>query len=374
MKTDFLIVAGEASGDSHAAELIQSLKKLNPAITFTGIGGKKMQALGVNLIADAKDMAVVGLFEIISHAKIIFNAYYKMKKLIQSKKFSSIILVDYPGFNLRLAQIAKKAGLRVIYYISPQLWAWKAKRIEIIKKYVDQMLVILPFEENYYRDRGVPAIFVGHPLSHSVKKTVAREETLKSLSIEENQRPVICLLPGSRQSEIKRLFPEMIHAAKQLKEIYPDSVFILPLASTLTEADFAPFINADLAIKWVKENHYNILAASDACIAASGTVTLELALLEIPHVIIYRMNPLSFWLAKKIIKVKYIGLANIIAEQYCAKELIQNDANADNIATEIKALIENKSYRQMYQLRMQAIKSKLSDKPEDFAARVILGL
>lgn len=334
-----MIVAGEASGDARAAGLVREANRLRPDLRFFGIGGDRMRAEGVETLVDSRDMAVVGLFEVLAHFPTIYGALRLMRRMLRERRPDLLILVDYPDFNLRLARSAKKLGIRVLYYISPQIWAWRQERVHEIKELVDRMAVVFPFEVPFYEKAGVPVTFVGHPLVEEAHSALDRRGACLSLGLDPD-RKVLGLFPGSRRSELKRLLPVLLDAAEALRERHPDLQFILPRASTLGEEEFAPHLAArGLPLTVVAERPYDVMAACDAVISASGTATLEIALMGRPLVVIYRIAPLSYRIMRRLIEVDHIGLCNIVAGKRVAPELIQDDAEPERIAAEAESLL-----------------------------------
>lgn len=336
-----MIVAGEASGDIYGAGLITTVAAEIPEIRFFGIGGPRMREAGCETLVDSADMAVVGLVEVLKHFEVIAAAFLKLKKILLNDPPDLLILIDYPGFNLRLAKVAKRAGVKVLYYISPQIWAWRQGRVHKIKRLVDRMAVILPFEVPFYEKAGVPVSFVGHPLADLVQVSLNKEQAAASFGLDPS-RPVVGLFPGSRRSEVSRLLPTILDAARLLQQRVPAMQFVLPLASTLTEADLSPWLSTtDLPLTITRERIHDLIRACDTVISVSGTVTLEVALVGTPLVIIYKLSPLTFQLAKRLVKVEHIGLCNIVAGETVAPELIQDDAEPARIAAEIEHLLEH---------------------------------
>lgn len=352
-----MFVAGEASGDQHGAEIIKQLS--HREYQCFGIGGKRMQQAGMTLLFDAAQIAVVGFIEVIKHFPAIRKAWKIAKHTIQERKPDLIVLIDYPGFNLRLAQYAKQQGIKVLYYISPQVWAWRQKRVHKIKRCVDHMAVIFPFEVNFYQKAGVPVSFVGSPLVEQVQSCGSQQAAQQQLKLPATFT-YVGLLPGSRHSEIQRLLPTMVETAQQLKKHHPNIRFLLPIASTLKISDIEPYL-ADIKqdITLVEDSTYAAIEASDAVICSSGTATLETALLQVPLVVIYKTSALTFWLAKRLICIKNIALCNIVAGQKIVQEYLQQEANADNLQTEIDKLLTNDGYRAQVRKALSQVKDKL---------------
>ncbi|MBC7962294.1 MAG: lipid-A-disaccharide synthase [Steroidobacteraceae bacterium] len=354
-----MIVAGEASGDIYGADLVRETLKLDPDLHFFGIGGARMREAGVETLVDSADMAVVGLVEVLKHFDVISAAFLKLKKILLNERPSLLILIDYPGFNLRLAKIARKAGVKVFYYISPQIWAWRQGRVKKIARLVDHMAVILPFEAPFYERAGVPVTFVGHPMSDMVNVSLDRNQTAASFGLDP-LRKIIGLFPGSRKNEIERLLPVIVASAVQLKQRFPGIQFVLPLASTLNAAAITPQLTAaGLDVVMTRERIHDLIRACDAVISVSGTVTLEIALVGTPMVIIYKLSPLTYQLAKRLVKIPNIGLCNIVAGETVVRELIQDEANPKNIFAEIVSILTDGNYDDTIRHKLAEIRSRL---------------
>jgi lipid-A-disaccharide synthase len=354
-----MIVAGEASGDLHGSNLVKEVLRNNPDLSFSGIGGPKMRDAGVTILADASKMAVVGLVEVISHATVIYRAFSTLKRIIRTDPPDLLILIDYPDFNLFLAKVAKRAGVRVLYYISPQIWAWRIGRVKKIARLIDRMAVVFPFEIPFYEKEGVPVTFVGHPLVDIVHPTMARAEAQACFGLDP-ARKTVGLFPGSRKGEILHLFATILEAAALLKKHYPDLQFILPLASSLSGTDIAPILESSpLDIRVIEGKGYDVMQVCDAIITVSGTVTLEAALMEVPMVIIYRVSPLTYAVGKRLIKVDHIGICNIVAGERVVRELIQDDAEPAWIAAEIGRILADDGYAAEMRAKLAGIRAKL---------------
>ncbi len=338
-----MIIAGEASGDNHGAMLIYALKKMHPETDCYGIGSQKMAEAGCRLLFDAKTIAVVGLIEVLRHYPQIKKAWNIAVESLKVEKPDCVVLIDYPGFNLRFAKQVKALGIKVLYYVSPQIWAWHKSRLKQIKAYVDHMAVILPFEVDFYKKAHIPATYVGNPVLeevHKIKKSVAREQ----LSLSHNAI-IVGLIPGSRTGELARLMPELIDSAEILSRRYPHIQFVIPLANTIKESDIWPYLDdTNLPIVLIKRNSHLAMNAANVLIGSSGTVTLEAAALGVPMVIIYKMNALTFAIAKHLIKIKYIGLPNLLANKLILPELIQHKASSQAIAHEACRFIDEEQY------------------------------
>jgi lipid-A-disaccharide synthase len=348
-----MIVAGEASGDLHGGNLVQAMRRIDPSLRFYGIGGKKMQSTGVELIANSSDMAVVGLTEVLSKLGMILKVMAQMKTLLKETSPDLIILIDYPDFNLPLAKAAKKNGVKVFYYISPQVWAWRRGRIGKIKKIVDKMAVILPFEASLYNKAGVDATFVGHPLLDAVKTKYSRKEALHRFGLSEGITTV-GILPGSRQSEVVRLLPEMLKAAEIIEKKLKPVQFVLPLADTLDIIFVSHIIErSPVTVRIIRDEVYDVIGCADIVMVASGTATLETALMETPMIVIYKVSAPSYYVGKMVINVDHIGLVNIIAGKTIVPELIQDEASPENIANEVINILTDR-------VRMNDMKAELS--------------
>jgi lipid-A-disaccharide synthase len=332
----YFIIAGEESADNHGATLMKAMLSLNPNLKFSGIGGNKMISAGLVSIENIEKLAVMGFLEVIKHLVFFHNLAKRILIEIDICKPQQIILIDYPGFNLQLAKkIKKKFNIPITYYISPQIWAWKEKRIEIIRKYVDQMLVIFPFEENWYRKRGIKAKFVGHPIFDEWIPT-SKENLCDELTLKLNT-PVVTLYPGSRKQEVNRHLPILLQAAHQLRLENKNIQFIIGAAK---------YINIDKwnIPSWIHiEKRYpqKALECADLALVASGTSTVEAAVFGTPMIIIYKMSLLSWWLSKKLVKIPYVGMVNIIAGSMIMPEILQAEATASKIYKTAQEILGN---------------------------------
>jgi lipid-A-disaccharide synthase len=354
-----MIVAGEASGDNYGADLVRQAHLLDPGLSFFGIGGVRMRAAGVTTLVDSADMAVMGLVEVFKHFNVISAAFKTLKRILQNEPPDLLILIDYPGFNIRLARIAKKAGVRVLYYISPKVWAWKAGRIKALAATVDHIAVIFPFEIPLYQKAGLPVTFVGHPLLDMVDVRMKRNAAAISFGLDPNRR-IVGLFPGSRRSEIERILPAILGSAACLQRLYPDVQFVLPLASTLQESDVLPGLaDSGVSVIITRERIHELIRACDAIVSASGTVTLEIALIGTPMVIVYKLASFTYSLAKRLVKVKHIGLCNIVAGETVVKELIQDEATPAAITAELEKILGNVLYAVEMKQKLSAVRSQL---------------
>lgn len=355
-----MIVAGEASGDMHGARLIAALKEQAPGAQVCGIGGPELTRQGVEILYDSSQLAVVGIVEVISHLSFIRAALRTLENRLKEQQPDLLILIDYPDFNLIMAKKAKRLGIPVFYYISPQVWAWRSGRVKTIKKLVDRMAVILPFEQEFYRERGMTVDFVCHPLMDSVRTTRTREDFLQSLGIDP-ESTVIGILPGSRKREIAGMLPIFLEAAKRMQKQLAKPVFLLPLAPTLCEDDLLNngLAEAGVEVQVIREDRYDLMAACGAVMAASGTVSLELAILNVPMVISYRVSPLTYFLGRRLIKVQYASLVNLVAGREVVPELLQNEAVPEKIADATIRLIANRTERTRHLAGLAEVREKL---------------
>lgn len=354
-----MIVAGEASGDLHGSNLVKEALRLDPALSFFGIGGPHMREAGVETLVDSSEMAVVGIVEVLAHFGVIYRAYSALKRLIKTNPPDLLILIDYPDFNMLVAKVAKRAGVKVLYYISPQVWAWRTGRVKKIARLVDRMAVVFPFEVPFYEKAGVPVTFVGHPLADRVSPSMTRGDALAVFGLDPSRR-VVGLFPGSRRGEIARLFPVIIESAKLLKDRHPGIQFILPLASSLTDADIAPQLaESGLEVVVARDKVYDVMQVCDAIVTVSGTVTLEIALMGVPMVIIYTVSPLTYEVGKRLIRVDHIGICNIVAGERVVPELVQDEATADRIAAEIGRYLDDPGHTEKTRAGLARVKEKL---------------
>lgn len=340
----YYIISGEASGDLHGSNLIAAIKRKDPKAKFRAWGGDLMKKQGATLVKHYRDLAFMGFVEVLLHLRIILSNMSFCKKDILKFAPDALVLIDYPGFNIKIAKFAHKHNIKVYYYISPQVWAWKKRRVHTLKKVVDKMLVILPFEKDFYNEYNVDAQYVGHPLLDSISKT---KQTSKLSFTRQNKlngkKEIIALLPGSRKQEVSRMLKVMLKVVDQ----FPNYQFVVGCAPSLPLSYYKSIIgNAN--VKLVVNKTYQLLQVSSAAVVTSGTATLETALFYVPEVICYKGNPISYLIAKNLIKVKYICLVNLIMDRPVVKELIQNELTPDNIADELRLLLTNhKRQRQL---------------------------
>ncbi|MFO8113454.1 MAG: lipid-A-disaccharide synthase [Desulfosalsimonadaceae bacterium] len=352
-----MIIAGETSGDQHGARLVAAMRKIDDNIAFFGIGGPSMEKEGVEIVVDAASLSVVGITEAFSRMPGILGGLSAIKRAVAKKRPGLVILIDFPDFNLHMARYVKRFSIPVLYYISPQVWAWRSGRIKKIRKYVDRMAVILPFEKSFYEQHGIPVTFVGHPL---LDHRFGDPHDLQSVS--DGEKRVIGLLPGSRHQEIARNLPVMLAAATHVNRKLSGITYIVSVAPGIDTEKVLEYIRPyrevmDIDIS--KGQIENVLEQCTMAIAASGTVTLETAIYGVPMVIVYHVSPVSYMLGRALIRVEHIGLANIIAKERIVPELLQKDATPANIAQAVIHLMENPELREETRKKLRMVRDQL---------------
>jgi len=368
---NIFIVSGEESGDLHGSSLIAALKRLMPGTRVAGMGGARMRAAGLTG-PDSKEVSVVGLIEVVEKLPKIFRAFNELKKDLLAFKADAVVLIDFPDFNLRFAKQVKKLGIPIVYYISPQIWAWRKGRINKIAALVDKMLVVFPFERELYAEKGVDVEYVGHPLADSVRLASTAEQAKAELGLAPEAR-CVALLPGSRTGEITRLLPRMLDAAALIeKGPGQKPVFLLPAADSIDDSLIEGFTKAStVEVCVVRGRMHTALRASEVAIVASGTATLETALIGTPMVIVYRMTPLTHSVAKVLIKLSLYSLPNIILGREAVKELIQDEATPENIAAEILKILNDPDKRRSILESYSEIRTSLKSGAAENAALAI---
>jgi lipid-A-disaccharide synthase len=369
-----LISAGEASGEMYGAQLMEALRRRDPSLSFFGAGGDRMRAAGCEIVVDAKDLAVVGITEILSHLPKIYGLFRKLIRAADQRQPGLAIVIDAPAFNWRVARQMHMRGVPVVYYVCPQFWAWRQKRVKLLRKYVDQALVIFPFEENFYRVHGVNATFVGHPLADLPAPDISRMHYAAQQALD-HVKPWITLMPGSRRKEVSMNLPTILETAAKLGQDYE---FLLPVARTLEPAFLKSLIgNRDIHL--VPES-LPALYHSRAGIIASGTATVEAALMGTPFVMVYRVSPITYMLGKPRIKVAHFAMVNLIAGERIVPEMVQDDFTAGGVVAELRKIIPDGEPRTRMLQALAAVKAKLK-KPDqtgghasERAAEIILGM
>ena len=355
-----MIIAGEASGDLYGAHLVLAMKRLAPDLNFFGLGGLEMEEVGVTVLFQLSAMAVVGMTEVIPRIGYILRALRELKRALRSSPPDLLILIDYPGFNLNLAKKARALGIPVLYYIPPQVWAWWRGRVRKIVRRVDRVAVILPFEEEFYQRFGLSVEYVGHPLMDLPLPGGSKKRIREALGISHEKGPILGLLPGSRAEEVVKMMPAMIGAAEIISRYYPRLHCVLPLASTVREDVVKPYVeNATIDVTIGRSDTRELLKIADVALVASGTATLEAAIMETPMIITYKVSGLSYILGRFLAKVSHIGLVNLIAGRTVVPELIQGEATAFRLAEEALAILKNNGLRAEMKRQLRSIREQL---------------
>ena len=357
-----MIVTGEASGDLHGSNLIRAAREVVPEMQFFGIGGPRMAEAGCEILVPGEDIAVMGLVEVIGHFPVIRRAFNRMKAILDGKERpDALVLIDFPEFNLRLAKVAKQAGVPVLYYVSPQVWAWRRGRVKKIAAVVDRLAAIFPFEPELYRGHNIRVEYVGHPLLDEFRIDRQRSAYLEDLGIDP-ARAVVGIFPGSRRNELRYNLGVMLDAAELVRKQRPETVFLLPVASTVSRAEIESYLcGRELPVTLVDGNIYDTANACDAILAVSGTVTLQIALAGTPMAIVYRMAPLTYAIGKHLVDVPHIGLANIVAGEGIVREFIQGQATADNLATEVARILTEPDYARQLRQGLCKVRERLGE-------------
>jgi lipid-A-disaccharide synthase len=353
----FLVIAGEPSGDRHGADLVAALKEVNPEASFYGIGGEEMSREGVELLYHLEQLAFLGFAEIIKHLPFIFKVLGNLKRWIADNSPAAVILIDYPGFNLRLARIASRMDVPVIYYICPQLWAWGRNRVEKIRRFVDLPLVIFKFEEDFYREYNISSKFVGHPLVDEIKISLSSTEFRERHNLHPDN-PVLALLPGSRLNEVEKLLPIMVDAAVEFMKKYAIEI-VIGKGTSVPLTVYENIIDGRAGLHIVERDTHHLMKHAHLAIVASGTATLETGYLGTPMVVLYTVSPITFRIGKMLVKIKNIALANIVSGKQVVPELIQKDVTAGNIYRELEKYFQDTSYYKQVQTSLKLIPEKL---------------
>tara|TARA_Y100000590_G_scaffold465099_1_gene636351 strand:- start:11719 stop:12837 length:1119 start_codon:yes stop_codon:yes gene_type:complete len=365
-KRSILIVAGEASGDRHGAALVDQMKNRDPTLSFFGVGGDELSSAGMEIVEHADRMAVMGFFEVVFYYRFLRGTFQRILGEIDNRKPARAILIDYPGFNLKLAKKLKERGIPVTYYISPQLWAWKEGRISVIRDCVDQMICIFPFEAQWYKERGVQAQFVGHPFMDVEEAVLSQKEFVDKHGLK-SEKPIVALMPGSRQQEVDRHLDLMLKAFEMLQKSFDVKGIIgkaksVTLSSSLPNGVFVETEAPECALMY-----------STVGMVSSGTISLQAALYGIPSVVVYKMNQISWWIAKGVSRVKHVSMTNLIAGKKVFPELLQNDATVDTISAELGNWLNNEKNCENTKRELSLVKAKLgSPGASHRAAQIIL--
>jgi lipid-A-disaccharide synthase len=358
-----LIMTGEASGDLHGANLAREIRKQDPAIALYGVGSKQMQAAGVRMLADASEISVVGITEVLTHLGVIYRVYATLKRFLQHERPDLLVLIDFPDFNILLGKAAHRLGIPILYYISPQVWVWRKGRIKKIARLVKAMVVVFPFEVPLYEKAGVDVRFVGHPLTDTVRSDLTREQAQSAFGLDGSRR-TIALLPGSRKSELTHLLPDILAAVKILSNRFPDLQFILPIAPTLDQSFVRTFVEqCGVPVRLIEGRVYDVLRASDAAIVTSGTATLETGLMDVPMVIVYRVSAITYFILTRLVHdgLKHIGLVNIVADERLVPELIQDESTPQRMADAVARMLVEPVYYDQIRRGLEKVRKRLGN-------------
>lgn len=359
MSRSLMMIAGEASGDLHGSALVKNLKRLHPDLRIIGIGGDKMKSAGMETIFHIKDMAFLGFAEIIKHLPYIKKVRKKLLSTLSEEQIETLVLIDYPGFNLNLAKKAKRLGVKIVYYISPQIWAWGVHRVKKMKRLIDKMIVVFPFEKDFYEKENVPVEFVGHPLMERIidYPYSKRSELLKQIGMDENDEYLL-LMPGSRMHEIELMYKEMIEAAIKLQEKFNLKI-VVAVSDNISESEFHKS-GYPAKVKIVKEKIYDLMRHAKFGIIKSGTSTLEAAIVGMPFIVTYKTGSITYAIGKALVRIDNIAMPNIVAGKTIVEELIQKDVKADMIFERVSEYLENNDKLKKLVTELTVIKEKLS--------------
>jgi lipid-A-disaccharide synthase len=356
-----LMVAGEVSGDLHGAHLMEAILRIDPKVQFFGVGGERLERMGMKLLYPSQSLSVVGITEVLFKIRSILKALRRLKQSLDQERPDLIILIDFPDFNLRLAKIAHRKGIPTLYYISPQVWAWRPKRVKLIAQWVRKMVVLFSFEVPLYEAAGVDVEWVGHPLLDIVKPTLSKEAAFQRFGLDP-KRKTIALLPGSRMHEVKRLLPPLLASAQLLQKEIPDLQFIIPLAPGIHQRTLSPWMrNISVPVKVVEGWAYEVMNLAELLITASGTATLEAAILGKPMIIVYKVSFFSYWIGRALIQVDHIGLVNLVAGKEIVPELIQKDVHPQTIAEEALRILRDPILRRRMSESMAGVRQSLGE-------------
>jgi lipid-A-disaccharide synthase len=352
-----LIIAGEASGDLHGAGVVRELKKHDPGISIFGIGGDKMQSAGMDLIYHIRELSFMGFLEVVQHLPLIRSVEKTLDAILKFRRPDVVLLIDYPGFNLRFAKVAHRYGVKIVYYISPQVWAWNPGRVAKMKGIIDKMLVVFPFEVDIYREKGIDVEFVGHPLLEVLTEPQDRKGFFKRYGLDA-QKPVVGLIPGSRKQEIERIFPAMIGAARLLNRQFGTQALV-GVAPSLESDYIKSFLREDNLIQCVDHATYDIMGNVDVAIVTSGTATLETGFFRTPMIVVYKTSAMTYFIGRMLVKIKNIGLVNIVAGGKIVPELLQGDVKPDTLASMAAELLTDENRRKEISSRLGVIRERL---------------
>jgi lipid-A-disaccharide synthase len=357
-----LIVTGEASGDLHGANLIEAARKVDPELSFFGVGGSRMQAAGCEILIPGETISVMGLVEVIGHFPVIYRAFQTLKHVLRGADRPDVLIcIDFPDFNLRLAREAKRVGIPVLYYVSPQVWAWRRGRVKKIARVVDRLAAILPFEPAFYSGLDIEVEYVGNPLLDEAVVVQSPDVLLAKYEGEEGG-PVIGLFPGSRRNELRYNLETILEAAALVLKEEPRARFLLPVASSLGRQTFENLLSGSgLPVALVEDSIYDVANACDAVLCVSGTVTLQIALVGTPMAILYKMAPLTYAIGRRLVKVPFIGLVNIVAGQGVVREFVQHEASAENLSEEVLRMVRDSKYSGEIRAKLALVRDRMGE-------------
>ncbi len=358
MPTKIMMIAGEASGDLHGGELVKELFKADPDLEIFGVGGDNMRRAGMELYYHVDQLAYIGFWEVIKHYNYFRRIFFHLLEELDKRRPDIVVLIDYPGFNLKFARQAHKRGVKIFYFIAPQVWAWAQGRAKKMAKYIHRLAVIFNFEVPFFKKYGIKTTFVGHPLMDGLKTTMDKQAFCQHFDINPDA-PLLALLPGSRKQEIDFLLPVMLESAAALKKQHGELQIAVSKADTIREEHFDSYLKAYPDVRIIKNKTYDLMKHATAAIVASGTATLETACFETPFVIAYRVSPLSYLIGKTLVKIRYIGLANIVAGEPVAREFIQQELTVENLKPELEKLLYDNHYRDAKINKLKKVKQKL---------------
>lgn len=367
-----MVSAGEASGDQHAAHALRALREQGVKFDAFGMGAGELESAGATIDVDCRELAVIGLVEVLKNLPELYRRLFQLVRIIKARQPDLVVLVDYPEFNLKLAWWIRKLNIPVLFYISPQVWAWRTNRVHKIGRRIDHMAVIFPFEVPFYENANIPVTYVGHPLIDTAHCDWSQTQARNNLSLSDTTAPLVALLPGSRNGELHRNLPVMLKAAHTILDAQPDVEFVMPCAATLDRAEIEAVIhqvltgasaqaNTSLPLTLIDGQICPVLRAADAAITASGTATLETAMIGTPMAVVYRVNDLTYTIMSRLIQIDDIGLVNIVAGRRVVQEFVQDEATAENIAAELLKILNDDGYRQRMCDDLAEVKTKMGD-------------
>jgi len=352
-----MVIAGEASGDLHGAAVVAELHQIDPQIELFGVGGDRMRQAGVDLLFHVDELAYIGFVEVVRHYGFFRRVFSRLREQLQARQPDGVILIDYPGFNLRFAKAAKNLGFRVFYYIAPQVWAWGQGRAHKMADSIDRLAVLFDFEVDFFSRYGLDTVFVGHPLVDQLR-IPPREDFYRRFGLCPDQ-PLLALLPGSRNQEISHLLPPLLETAARLQARHPELQVAVALADTVTEERLRLISGKPIQATLIKSATYELLQHATAAIVASGTATLETACFLVPFILVYRVSPMTFWLGKRLVKIPHIGLVNVVAQEKIVDEFLQNDVHPDRLTEPTESLLFDEKRRAAMKAELNKVKNRL---------------